>query len=76
MTVKIKDPASGKLVFRHNEPLTIEPDGTAMTVQMVIVTPKPELSHGTPLVVEVLDADNEELLAREEVELKIDITDW
>ena len=74
--VKVKDPASGKVVFKHNDALTIEPDGTAVTVQLAIVTPKPEISHGTPLVVEVLDADDEELLARQDVELKIDITDW
>ena len=25
--VKVKDPAAGKLVFRHSEPITIEPEG-------------------------------------------------
>jgi len=74
--VKIKDPSSGKLVFRHNEALTVEPEGPVITIQLAIVTPKPELKYGTPLVVEVLDADDEELLAREEVALKIDISEW
>lgn len=74
--LKIKDPASGKVVFRHNEAWTIEPGGAAVTIPLAIVTPKPELSYGTSLAVEVLDADDEELLARAVVELKLEITDW
>ena len=74
--VKVKDPASGKVVFKHAEPVTIESEGKPETIQLAIVTPKPELAYGTPLVVEVLDADDEQLLAREDVELKIEITDW
>ncbi|HET6884065.1 MAG TPA: PglZ domain-containing protein, partial [Pirellulales bacterium] len=74
--VKVKDPANGKLVFRHVEPVTIEPDGPAVTVPLALVEPKPVLGFGAPLVVEVLDADDEELLAREEVTLKIEISEW
>ncbi len=74
--VKIKEPLTGRLVFRHNEPVTVEPEGPVSTIQLALVTPKPQLVYGTPLVVEVLDADDEELLAREEVSLKIEITDW
>lgn len=74
--VKIKNPSSGKVVFKHNESFNIEPEGTALTIQLNIVAPKPEMPYGTPLVIEVLDADDEELLAREDVELKIDISDW
>ena len=76
VTVKIKNPATGKVAFKHGDAVTIEPEGTAVTVHLAIVTPKPELSYGTPLVVEVVDADDEELLAREEIELKMDIADW
>ena len=74
--VKIKDPASGKVVFKHAEPVTIEPEGKAETIQLVIVTPKPELAFGTPLLVEVLDADDEQQLVREDIVLKTDITEW
>jgi hypothetical protein len=74
--VKIKNPSSGKVVFKHNESFNIEPEGAALTIQLNIVAPKPEMPYGTPLIVEVLDADDEELLAREDVELKIDISDW
>jgi len=74
--VKIKDPETGKVVFRHTEPFNIEPEGAAVTIQLSIVLPKPEMSYGRPLAVEVIDADDEELLACEDIELKIDITDW
>ncbi|HLQ45927.1 MAG TPA: hypothetical protein VK137_14405, partial [Planctomycetaceae bacterium] len=66
--VKVKDPASGKVVFKHAEPVTIESEGKPETIQLAIVMPKPGLGYGTPLVVEVLDADDEQLLAREDVE--------
>ena len=74
--VKLKDPATGKLFFRHGEPVTIEPEGAPVTVQLAIVEPKPLLAYGAPLVVEVLDADDEEILVREDVTLKIEISDW
>ncbi len=74
--VKVKDPATGKLVFRHSDPITIEPEGAAVTLQLQVVEPKPQLSYGTPLLVEVLDADDEEILLREDVTLKTDISDW
>lgn len=74
--VKVKDPATGKLVFKHSDPITIEPEGEPVTVQLAIVQPKPELAYDTPLLIEVLDMDDEEILAREEVTLKIEITDW
>ena len=47
-----------------------------METACAIVQPKPELAYGTPLLIEVLDMDDEEILAREEVTLKIEITDW
>jgi hypothetical protein len=34
------------------------------------------LAYGTSLMVEVLDADDEEILVREDVTLKIEISDW
>jgi hypothetical protein len=74
--VKVKDPATGKLVFRHSDPITIEPEGAAVTLQLQVVEPKPQLAYGTPLLVEVLDADDEEILLREDVTLKTDISDW
>jgi hypothetical protein len=74
--VKVKDQAAGKLIFRHGEPITIEPEGEPVTVQLHLVEPRPRIAYGTPLQVEVLDADDEEILAREDVSLKTDISDW
>lgn len=74
--VKVKGPTTGKLVFRHPEPVTVEPEGDPITISLQLVDPKPTLAYGTNLVVEVLDADNEEILDREEIKLKVDIDEW
>ena len=74
--VKVKDPTTGKLVFRHQEPVTIEPEGDPATISLQLVDPRPALAYGTTLIVEVLDADDEEILDREEITLKVDIDEW
>jgi len=74
--VKVKEPGSGKVVFRHPEPVAVEPDGAAVTIQLEVVKPAPDLPYNTQLDVLVLDADDEEILAREEVTLKVEINDW
>jgi hypothetical protein len=74
--IKVRNPDTGKLVFKHPEPVTIEPGGAAIIVQLEIVEPKPNLARGSALVVEVRDADDEEILTREKVELGIDIDEW
>jgi len=74
--VKVRDPATGKLVFKHSEPVTVEPGGEPVTIQLEIIEPKPTLLYGSTLVVVVLDADDEEILAREEITLKVDIEEW
>lgn len=76
VAVKVREPSSGKLVFRHSDAIIVEPGGKAATIQLQLMEPRPNLSYGTQLVVEVLDADDEELLAREEVILKVDIDEW
>jgi len=74
--VKIKELATGKVVFKHKDSVTIEQGKEPLTVQLQIIEPKPELSRGIPLVIEVIDGDDEEVLTREDVTLKIDIEDW
>jgi len=74
--VKVRDLATGKLVFKHSESVTVEPGGEPVTIQLELVEPKPSLPYGTPLVIVVLDADDEEILAREEITLKVDIDEW
>lgn len=74
--VKIRERSTGKLVFRHSEAITVEPAGKPVTVKLHLVEPQPTIPYGTALVVEVLDADDEELLTREEVIIKVDIDEW
>jgi hypothetical protein len=74
--VKIEDPATGKLVFRLKEPISIEPGGEGTTVQLSLVESRPQLPAGTQLTVLVRDNDDEEILARENVTLKVDIDEW
>jgi hypothetical protein len=74
--VKVKEPTGGALVFKHGEPVTVEPDGEPVTVNLQLVEPKPELAYGTQLMVQVLDADNEEILTSEPITLKVEINEW
>ena len=74
--VKVKEPVSGALLFKHGEPVTVEPDGAPVTVGLQLVEPRPELAFGTPLMVQVLDADNEEILTSEPITLKVEINEW
>jgi hypothetical protein len=74
--VKVRDPSTGSLVFRHAEAVTVEPNGEPITVNLTLVDPRPVLAYDTPLLVQVLDADNEELLAHEDIALKVDLNEW
>jgi len=76
VVVKIKEAESGKLVFRPSTPVVVTPEGEAITIQMELVNPPPILDYGTKLLVQVLDADDEEILGTEEVQLKTAISDW
>jgi len=73
--VKVRDPLSGKIVFKA-DPITIEPASKGATAELKPVESVPSLSHGAILCVEVRDADDEELLAKEDVVLKVDIDEW
>ena len=74
--VKVRNPETGTLVFRHAVPATIEPGGQTAIVELQLVEPPPVLSRGAPLIVEVCDADDEEILVHENVILGIDIDEW
>lgn len=76
VAVKVREPSSGKLVFRHSDAIIVEPGGKTVTIQLQLVEPRPNLAYGAQLVVEALDADDEELLVHEEVILKVDIVEW
>lgn len=74
--VKIQERDTGKLVFKHDVPVTVEPNENVVTVQLKMAESKQQLGYGAPLTVVVLDADDEEILAREDVQLKVDIDEW
>ena len=74
--VKVRDTSSGKLIFKHTEPVIIEPSGKPVTVQLQMVEPRPKVPYGSDLEIEVLDADDEEPLVREKVILKVAIDEW
>jgi len=74
--VKVRNPTTGKLVFKHSDPVTVEPGGEPVTIQLELIEPKPTLPYGSALVVVVLDADDEGILAREEITLKVGIDEW
>jgi hypothetical protein len=75
VAVKVVDPSTGRRLFRSLETVKIEPDGAPVTLTLDR-EPGEACARGTRLQVEVRDADNDELLDRCEVELKIDLEEW
>ena len=75
VVVKVVEPGSGRRVFRSAQSYKVDPDGPPVTV--VLEREGGETCpRGARLQVEVRDADNDELLDRCEVELKIDLEEW
>ncbi len=74
--LKVRNPETGTLVFRHAAPVTIEPGGQTVIVELALVDTPPVLPRGAALVIEVCDADDEEILVHEPVILGIDIDEW
>lgn len=75
VAVKVVDPSSGRRLFRSPETVKIEPDGAPVTVTLDRERGE-ACARGTRLQIEVRDADNDELLDRCEIELKIDLEEW
>lgn len=74
--VKIKTMDSGKLVFKSEEPVLINPGGKAETVKLTKVELDDPITYGSKLRVVVQDFDNEEILAEEEITLKVDLDEY
>jgi hypothetical protein len=75
VVVKVVEPGSGRRLFRSAQSSKVDPDGAPVT--LVLEREGHETcSRGARLQVEVRDADNDELLDRCEVELKIDLEEW
>ena len=73
--VRIQQPSTGQLVFKHDEPVTIAPGDQPVAVLLRLAEPRPEVAYGAELLVQVIDEDDE-ILAREEVTLKVDLDEW
>lgn len=74
--VKVQDPATGKVLFRHDDPVTVEPSGEPITLLLKFVNQDSNARYGMRLLAQVIDADDEEILASEEVTLKVDLDEW
>lgn len=73
--VKVRD-KDGNLIFKQKESITIRPGGGIQTIQLVLVPGAPALKAGEFLTVSVEDAENDQRLTEERVELRQDIDDW
>lgn len=73
--VKVCDPATGKALFKGKATARIEPAGGAVSIELAKVD-EADAKVGTELEVVVEDADNDELLERRPVTLKIELNDW
>jgi hypothetical protein len=74
--VKVQDPMTGKVIFRHDDPVIIEPGGKSVGVLLSFANPDGGARYGMRLFAQVIDADDEEMLASEEVTLKVDLDEW
>jgi hypothetical protein len=74
--IRIRERQGGRQVFWQPDALTVGPESGLVTVPLSLVEPQQALSFGTPLLVEVLDAETGEILDSEEVTLKVDIDEF
>ena len=75
IAVRIVEPETGRRLFRSEQSCRLDPDGAPVT--LVLERERTETcSRGSRLQVQVRDADNDALLDRCEVELKIDLEEW
>jgi hypothetical protein len=74
VVVKVVEPGSGRRLF-NSPSYRVEAEGQPVTIALVRERNE-ACGRGTRLQVEVRDADNDELLDRCDVELKIDLEEW
>lgn len=75
IVVKVIEPTTGRRLFRSVQSSKVDPDGAPVTLTLER-EPGETCARGARLQVEVRDADNDELLDRCEVDLKIDLEEW
>jgi hypothetical protein len=72
---KVMHPSSGKVLFRSKDAVAVEPGGAAKTLELNKVEGA-EGKTNDELDLVIVDADDEEILDRGKVTLKIDIDEW
>lgn len=73
--VNVVDLSTGKRLFKSKAIATIEPGGELQTIQLEKVEGA-EARVGTELELRLIDADDEEILDRRRVVLKVDLDEW
>jgi len=73
--LKVCDPATGKALFKGKTTAQVEPAGGTVTVELRKIADA-EAKAGMNLEVIVEDADNDEILERRSVTLKVELNDW
>jgi len=73
--VKVVDPNTGKLLFKSRSPVTVEPGGGSITLELTKVEGA-EAAVGTNLQILVVDADDEEIMDQAQVTLKVELDEW
>jgi hypothetical protein len=74
IAVKIRDAASGKILFKSST-VAVSPKDDIRQIKLEKV-PGAEGRYGQKLSLVILDADNEEILATADVTLKLDMDEW
>jgi len=74
VVVKVVEPGSGRRLFK-SQSYKVEAEGQPVTIPLER-EPNEACARGTRLRIEVRDADNDELLDRCDVELKVDLEEW
>ena len=74
ITVKIRDAASGKILFKSGD-VAVSPKDDVRQMKLEKVSGA-EGRYGQKLNLVILDADNEEILATADVTLKMDMDEW
>jgi hypothetical protein len=72
--VKAVDPSTGKALFK-SDPAILEPGGNTVVMTLKKV-PGAQARFGTELHLQLLDADDDELLESASVRLNVEIDDW
>jgi hypothetical protein len=75
VVVKVVEPGTGRRLFGSRKSYKVEPDGQPVTI-VLEREGNETCARGVRLQVEVRDADNDELLDRCDVELKVDLEEW